>query len=128
MARFCRVFSVVVLLLIVVGCSPLPVSESPFIIHENAHSGGSVVAFDNAGQVLASGGWEGRVRLWNAATGDPIISWPAHSDSVNGIAFLDKEYELVTAGYDGRITRWSADSSLLQSIDTGVPILSLIHI
>ena len=126
MTSACRVFSVVVLLLIAVGCSPLPVSESPFIIHENAHSGGSVVAFDNAGRVLASGGWEGRVRLWNAATGDPIISWPAHSDSVNGIAFLDKERELVTAGYDGRITRWSADSSLLQSIDTGVPITHMV--
>ena len=69
MMGICKVFSVLVMLLAAVGCSPLPVSESPFVIHENAHSGGSVVAFDLSGQVLASGGWEGRVRLWDTDIG-----------------------------------------------------------
>ena len=126
MARLCRVFSVLVLLLALVGCSPLPVSESPFVIHENAHSGGSVVAFDVSGQVLASGGWEGRVRLWDTVSGGHIRSWPAHSDSVNGIAFLNDERELISAGYDGRIIRWSVDGGLLQSVDTGVPITHMV--
>ena len=126
MTVICRVFLVVSILLALVGCSPLLVSESPFVIHENAHGGGSVVAFDVSGQVLASGGWEGRVRLWDTASGNQIISWPAHSDSVNGIVFLDGVGELITAGYDGRITRWSANSRLLQSIDTGVPITHMV--
>ena len=126
MSRFYKVFSVLVMLLAAVGCSPLPVSESPFVIHENAHSGGSVVAFDFSGQVLASGGWEGRVRLWDTASGKPVRSWPAHTDSVNGIVFLNDDRELVTAGYDGRIARWSVDGSLLQSVDTGVPITHMV--
>jgi len=114
------------MLLMEVGCSRLPVSEPPFVIHENAHSGGSVVSFDLSGQVLASGGWEGRVRLWDAASGKPVRSWPAHTDSVNGIVFLNGDRELITAGYDGRIIRWSVDGSLLQAVDTGVPITHMV--
>ena len=126
MSRFCKVFSVLIMLLIEVGCTPLPVSEPPFVIHENAHSGGSVVAFDLSGQVLASGGWEGRVRLWDTASGGHLRSWPAHTDSVNGIVFLNDERELITAGYDGRIIRWSVDGSLLQLVETGVPITHMV--
>ncbi|MBT8122490.1 MAG: hypothetical protein KJO10_08155, partial [Gammaproteobacteria bacterium] len=84
------------------------------------------MAFNVTGQVLASGGWEGRVRLWDTASGKPVRSWPAHTDSVNGIVFLNGDRELVTAGYDGRIARWSVDGSLLQSVDTGVPITHMV--
>jgi WD40 repeat protein len=45
---------------------------------------------------------------------------------VNGIVFLNDDRELITAGYDGRIARWSVDGSLLQSVDTGVPITHMV--
>ena len=125
MTGISRVIYVIALLLIEVGCSPQPISESPFAIRENAHSGGSVVAFSPAGDLLASGGWEGRVRLWQVPAGSPARGWQAHGDSVNGIVFTKDGRELVTAGYDGRLARWSTGGVLLDEVDTPSPVMHM---
>ena len=44
--------------LLLVACAGGPVAEPPDVIHERAHSGGSVVSFNHGGDLLASGGWE----------------------------------------------------------------------
>lgn len=99
--------------------------EQPFAIHHNAHSGGSIVAFNQAGTVLASGGWEGTVRLWQLPGSEALTHWPAHSDSVNGIVFIEGDRQLVTAGYDGILVKWSLDSAVIKRIDTGAPVMHM---
>ena len=125
MTGISRVILGIALLLIEVGCSRLSFSESPFVIHENAHNGGSVVAFSPAGDLLASGGWEGRVRLWQVPAGSHARGWQAHGDSVNGIVFTNDGRELVTAGYDGRLARWSAGGELFDEVDTPSPVMHM---
>ena len=107
------------------ACGSRMVREAPVVINENAHSGGSVVAFSTAGELLASGGWEGRVRLWQVPAGSQVRTWGAHSDSVNGIVFTDSDRQLVTAGYDGRIARWSTGGKLLDEIETSSPVMHM---
>ena len=105
-------------LVMLAACASLQPEESPLVIKDKAHSGGSVVAFSQSGDRVASGGWEGTVRLWQLPEGREIRHWPAHSDSVNGIAFLDNDRQIITAGYDGLLARRAVNGGLLQQITT----------
>ena len=122
------VFTVLVLVLqtLLTACSGLHKEEPAAVIKENAHSGGSVVAFSQSGDLLASGGWEGTLRVWQMPEGREIRHWPAHSDSVNGIAFLDSDRVIVTAGYDGVLARRAIDGQLLQQVRTASPVTHMV--
>jgi WD40 repeat protein len=108
------------------ACSSFQPEEVPAVIKERAHSGGSVVTFSHSGELLASGGWEGTVRLWQLPEGREIRHWWAHSDSVNGIAFLATDRQIVTAGYDGLLARRAVDGQLLQQIKTPAAITHMV--
>jgi WD40 repeat protein len=108
--------------LLIGACAGGPVVELPAVIHENAHGGGSVVSFSESGDLLASGGWEGTVRLWHMPEGSQLRHWRDHSDSVNGIAFVDNAGQVITAGYDGLLVRRAVDGARLASVATGSPV------
>jgi WD40 repeat protein len=107
------------LLLLLAACGSQPQRQADIVI-ERAHSGGSWLAISADSKILASGGWSGYVRLWDLETGREIRSWRAHTDSVNGIFFLP-DGSIQTAGYDGRIARWSRNGTELQSRQ-GTPV------
>ncbi|MEN8207371.1 MAG: hypothetical protein ABFS24_15400 [Pseudomonadota bacterium] len=119
-------FVLMVQLGLLAACVSLHPEESPIVIKDRAHSGGSVVTFSQSGNLLASGGWEGTVRLWQLPEGHHIRHWLAHSDSVNGIAFLDADRQIVTAGYDGVLARRAVDGGLLQQITTSAAITHMV--
>ena len=102
------------------------VYERPFAVHQDAHSGGSIVAFNQAGDVLASGGWEGALRLWQLPGGEALRQWPAHTDSVNGIVFIEADRQLVTAGYDGALIKWSLDGAVIKRIETASAVMHMV--
>jgi len=110
-----------VMLALLAACAGQP-HEPPMVIHEDAHRGGTVVAFSRSGGLLASGGWSGTVQLWQLPQGSAIRHWRGHSDSVNGIAFLDADQQIVTAGYDGILERRGLDGELLQQLTGLTPI------
>ena len=111
-------FAVLVLL---AACVSYP-HEPAGIIHEDAHRGGTVVAFSQSGELLASGGWSGNIQLWQLPSGSSLRYWRGHSDSVNGIAFLAADTQLVTAGYDGVLQRRGINGELQQELTGLVPI------
>lgn len=96
------------------------------VIINNAHSGGSTLAFSNSSDLAASGGWSGNIRLWHMPDGSHVRKWQAHKDSVNGIVFLTGDKRLISGGYDGRIVEWSIDGQEIRSIATKSPIRHLI--
>lgn len=96
------------------------------VINEDAHSGGSTLAFSNDSNIAASGGWSGNIRLWQMPDGTHLRKWQAHSGTVNGILFLQGDNGLVSGGYDGRIVEWSLDGTELRSVTTPSPITHLI--
>jgi WD40 repeat protein len=110
-----------IVLLLLTACAGQP-HEPPLVIHEDAHRGGTVVAFSRSGDLLASGGWSGTVQLWQLPQGSAVRHWRGHSDSVNGIAFLDADQQIVTAGYDGILERRGLDGELLQQVGDLAPI------
>ena len=97
--------------------------EAPRVINASVHRGSDSLDFDATSTVLASGGWEGEVALWNPSDDHPYHIWKAHSGYVNGVRFSGDN--LVTAGYDGKLIVWDRDGERLRHVDARVPIISL---
>ncbi len=69
----------------------------------------SSIAFSPNGRLLATSGWDGTARLWNAATGEPLRTLPAHPKfAAFEIAFSPDSARVATAGGDGTATVWDA--------------------
>lgn len=124
-----RILPYFLLLLVLTGCSgglsSSRLAVPPTVIHEGVHNGGSALAFNPEGTLLASGGWEGKVHLWGLPDGARRTSWQAHDGTVNGLAFLGAGEVLISAGYDRRLVLWDRDGKILKVVVTDSPITSL---
>jgi len=108
------------------ACAVRPLAEPPAVIHADAHNGGTVVGFSHSGELLASGGWEGAIQLWQMPGGAPLQRWQAHSDSVNGVAFSVDDALLITAGYDGELVAWTLDGKAVRRVTTAAPVTHMV--
>jgi len=84
------------------------------------------LAIDSTGTLLASGGADKVVRLWDLARRQPLRQLDV-GDFVRALVFTPDENHLVTAGMRQPIRLWNAtDGHLLRSMDEGsVGVLSL---
>jgi WD40 repeat protein len=57
------------------------------------------------GSVLIGGGSDGQLRFWEAASGRPLWTMPAHRSHLVGVHVEGDD--IVTRGYFGDIARWS---------------------
>ena len=71
----------------------------------------SALAFSDDGRRLASGGRDGSLAVWDAASWEPVVSsFAGHAGPVHDLAF-DAAGRLFSTGGDGRIVQWAADGS-----------------
>jgi WD40 repeat protein len=68
------------------------------------------VAVRPGGGALASGHSDGKVRLWDAVTGQPSVVMTGHSGDVQGVAFSPDGSRIATAGADKTVRLWDAES------------------
>jgi len=70
--------------------------------------GGAAVTFAPNGKALAAAGYDGAVRVWDAATGTLRHTLTGHGDSAQAVAFSPDGALLATAGEDGLVRLWDA--------------------
>ena len=92
---------------------------------DDAHGGGSVVEISSNSQVGASGGWEGDINLWRLAEGKRLHGWRAHRGEVKGLHFFDRDRQILSAGFDGRIVKWNLRGELLQEQQAESPVTQI---
>ncbi|MBN8459772.1 MAG: serine/threonine protein kinase [Verrucomicrobia bacterium] len=67
----------------------------------------ATVAWSPDGGLLATGGHDGAVKIWDAATTKPVASWRGHSASVLRVAWSPDGTCLASAGGDHLILLWN---------------------
>ncbi|MDH3900306.1 MAG: hypothetical protein OEU51_04590 [Gammaproteobacteria bacterium] len=117
-----RALFVLFVALLISACATRQPAEQPTVIHEGVHTGGSAVGFSRSGEMLASGGWEGAIHLWQMPGGEPAGHWQAHRDSVNGVAFSADGQQLVSAGYDKQLVAWTVNGKAVRRVVTPSPV------
>jgi len=66
------------------------------------------VAFSPDGRLLASGGFDKAVKLWDATSGALLRSLDGHTSTVHTVAFSPDGRLLASGGGDGKNTLWAA--------------------
>jgi WD40 repeat protein len=65
----------------------LPSEEGAMKAWSTRHVGNASLAISHDDQVLAIGGWDGKIRLMSATTGKPLGDLAYHRETVHAIAF-----------------------------------------
>lgn len=120
----CRLLPLLAICLLT-ACAARPPVEQPAVIHAGVHSGGSVVKFSQSGKLLASGGWEGAIQLWQLPDGSAGQRWQAHRGSVNGLAFSNDDGMVISAGYDGELVAWTLGGKAVRRVVTPAPVIHM---
>jgi WD40 repeat protein/serine/threonine protein kinase len=76
------------------------------------------VAFSVDGKLLASGGDDGTVRLWEGSAGQALATFQGHRGSVTSVSFAPDGRALASAGKDGMLKIWDLATAEEQTLAT----------
>jgi len=74
------------------------------------------ITFDEAGELLASGGDDCGIHVWSHETGSRISVLGGHTRSVTSVAFAPESEDLISVGQDGRVLRWDLGTEEAQTL------------
>ncbi len=109
--RYCRSVFVLSLVLLATACQNLRPSQHPMVRLNNVHHFGATrIAFSPSGNFLASGGFQGEVKIWTVPGGKLVKILKKHTRPVRGLVWINDD-TLVSAAQDGRLLKWNIETS-----------------
>jgi eukaryotic-like serine/threonine-protein kinase len=66
------------------------------------------LAYSPDGRRLAAAGCDGTVKVWDAQTGQEVLTLSGHADQVDSVAFSPRGQRLATGGKDRTVRLWDA--------------------
>ncbi|KZT39145.1 WD40 repeat-like protein [Sistotremastrum suecicum HHB10207 ss-3] len=82
----------------IIGQYPMEQTESESTnasptIHRTKYPGNAAIAMRSDGRIFATGGWDGKVRLYSTKSCKPLGTLSYHRESCRAIAFANQNYE-----------------------------------
>ncbi|ORY31612.1 WD40-repeat-containing domain protein [Naematelia encephala] len=78
-------------------------SESYVLKQQGHYYDMNTLSFSSDGNNIATGGEDGKVKLWNATSGFCFVTFPEHTASVTGVEFAKQGQVLFSASLDGTV-------------------------
>lgn len=115
-------------IIFIAGCASFSADRYPTLRLNQAHPfGATALAYNRDGDMLATGGFFGEVRIWNMPNGAALVSLPGNQEAVRGIAWID-DHTLVTATEDGTLSAWDLRTHQATRSITSAPLITLVRI
>ncbi|KIK44104.1 hypothetical protein CY34DRAFT_35311, partial [Suillus luteus UH-Slu-Lm8-n1] len=96
---------------------------------EDEDYGVETIALSPDGKKVASGSFNGAVKLWNINTGKVIKTWTGHSKEVRAVSWSPDGGRVVSGSYDGTFRVWNVESgkTILGPIEVGEDVRAICY-
>ncbi|CAH1131380.1 unnamed protein product [Ceutorhynchus assimilis] len=75
-----------------------------YVMKQQGHANNmSCVSYSGDGQLLATGGQDGKVKLWNVGSGFCFVTFNEHTSAISAIGFSGNKRFVVSAALDGTV-------------------------
>jgi len=81
---------------------------TPLLTYRGHSNRVNAVAWSPNSLRVASAGYDGRVRVWDATTGGDAFTYHEHSNGVNAVAWSPTGLRIASASTDGTVKVWQA--------------------
>lgn len=81
-------------------------------VRVTAHQGGVLAVVFTGDGMVATSGYDGWIRLWDVATGGPVLAWPSAGGVSFDLAAHSHRAVLLSADEDGGVRRWNLRGQL----------------
>lgn len=78
-------------------------SESYVLKQQGHFYNMNCLTYSPDGQIIATGGDDGKVKLWNSASGFCFVTFVEHVSAITGISFAKNGHILITSSLDGTV-------------------------